>query len=137
MRSLSQGRRRSVDRDTYGPGIQPRKNLLRDADAVRRSGKPHSTRRYREVCWGPARSKTLCTHGSASHGNREIPFSPGRQDRDASGSPSTSPTMNEQGKSDRPAVPEKSPNKTGQPERVPDTAPDGRAQRAGAGTSGS
>jgi hypothetical protein len=49
-------------------------------------------------------------------GNREIPCSP-RQNmqRDVSGSLRTSPMMNEHGKSDRPVVPEKSPNKTGSP----------------------
>ena len=40
---------------------------------------------------------------------------PGQHVRDASGSLSTSLTMNEQGKSDRPVVPEKSSNKIGQP----------------------
>ena len=40
---------------------------------------------------------------------------PGQHDRDASGSLSTSPTMNELGKSDRPVVPVKSSNKVGQP----------------------
>jgi hypothetical protein len=53
------------------------KNLLRDVDAVRRSGRPHLAYRYREVCWDPARSKTPCTYGSTSHGNREFPFLPG------------------------------------------------------------
>jgi RNA-directed DNA polymerase len=62
--------------------------------------------------------------------------------------------MNERGKSDRPVVPAKSPNKAGQPaaegmegrgltkeaaaaKRVPDTEPDGCAQCAGAGRSSS
>ena len=34
------------------------RNLLRDADAVRRSGRPHPRRRYREVLRDPARSQT-------------------------------------------------------------------------------
>ena len=50
--------------------------LLRDADAVRRSGRHHPGHRYREVLRSPARSKTPCTFGSTSHGNREIPRSP-------------------------------------------------------------
>jgi RNA-directed DNA polymerase len=50
--------------------------LLRDADAVRRSGRPHPLHRYREVYGSPARSQTPCTYGSASNGNREIPGSP-------------------------------------------------------------
>ena len=51
-------------------------NLLRDADAVRRSGRPHPLHRYREVYGSPARSQTPCTYGGASNGNREIPGSP-------------------------------------------------------------
>src|SRR5487761_389683 len=53
------------------------RNSLRDADAVRRSGRPHRVHRYREVCQSPARSETPCTYESTSLGNREIPGSPG------------------------------------------------------------
>src|SRR5437660_3185298 len=56
------------------------RNSLRDADAVRRSGRPHPRRRYREVPRDPARSQTPCTYGSTSHGNREIPRSPQTED---------------------------------------------------------
>ena len=49
---------------------------LRDADAVRRSGRPHLVRRYREVCQSPARSETPCTYVDTSRGNREILGSP-------------------------------------------------------------
>ena len=49
---------------------------LRDADAVRRSGRPHPVHRYREVQRSPARSQTPCTYGSTSLGNREIPSLP-------------------------------------------------------------
>jgi hypothetical protein len=35
--------------------------LLRDADAVGESGRPHLARRYCEECQSPARSKTPCT----------------------------------------------------------------------------
>src|SRR3989441_10280440 len=52
------------------------RDLLRDADAVRRSGRPHLERRYREVCQSPARSETPCTYADTSHGNREIPSPP-------------------------------------------------------------
>jgi len=52
------------------------RNLLRDADAVRRSGRPHRVHRNREVYQSPARSKTPCTHADTSLGNREIPSSP-------------------------------------------------------------
>ena len=52
------------------------RNSLRDADAVRRSGRPHRVHRYREVCQSPARSETPCTYGDTSRGNREIPSPP-------------------------------------------------------------
>src|SRR5215471_3961148 len=50
--------------------------FLRDADAVRRSGRHHPVHRYRKVQGNPARSKTPCTYASTSHGNREIPGLP-------------------------------------------------------------
>jgi RNA-directed DNA polymerase len=52
------------------------RNFLRDADAVRRSGRQHRVRRYREACQSPARSETPCTYADTSRGNREIPGSP-------------------------------------------------------------
>ena len=51
--------------------------FVRDADAVRRSGRLHWVHRYREVCQSPARSETPCTYADTSHGNREIPGLPG------------------------------------------------------------
>jgi hypothetical protein len=52
------------------------RNFLRDADAVRRSGRRHRVHRYREVCQSPARSETPCTYADTSRGNREIPGTP-------------------------------------------------------------
>jgi hypothetical protein len=52
------------------------RNSLRDADAVRRSGRPHLEHRYREVHQSPARSETPCTYADTSLGNREIPGLP-------------------------------------------------------------
>ena len=52
------------------------RNSLRDADAVRRCGRPHRVHRYREVCSSPARSETPCTCADTSFGNREIPGLP-------------------------------------------------------------
>ena len=49
---------------------------LRGADAVETGGRPHRARRYRETRTDPARSETPSTHGSTSHGNREIPRPP-------------------------------------------------------------
>jgi hypothetical protein len=51
-------------------------NLLRDADDVRRYGRPHRVHRYREVCLSPARSETPSTYADTSIGNREIPGPP-------------------------------------------------------------
>jgi len=52
------------------------RKLLRDADAVGESGRPHPVHRYREVRQSPARSETPCTYVDTSLGNREIPGSP-------------------------------------------------------------
>ena|SRR2546425_7661837 len=55
--------------------------LLRGADAVGESGRPHGLSRYRERRSDPARSETPSTFGNTSHGNREIrglPASAGR-----------------------------------------------------------
>src|SRR5580700_728501 len=53
------------------------RQLLRDADAVRRSGRQHPVHRYRKVRRNPARSETPGTYGNTLHGNREIPCPPG------------------------------------------------------------
>ena len=52
------------------------RSVLRGADAVRKSGRPHAAHRYREMRRDPARSQTLCTFGNTSRGSREIPCSP-------------------------------------------------------------
>jgi hypothetical protein len=52
------------------------RNLLRDADAVRRCGRSHRVHRYREVCLSPAWSETPSTYADTSIGNREIPGPP-------------------------------------------------------------
>jgi|SRR5882724_3867683 len=52
------------------------RDLVRDADAVRRSGRRDRVHRNREVYQSPARSKTPCTYADTSRGNREIPSSP-------------------------------------------------------------
>src|SRR6266446_2619055 len=52
------------------------RTFLRDAEAVRRSGRPHRVHRYREVCQSPARSETPSTYADTSRGNREIPSPP-------------------------------------------------------------
>jgi hypothetical protein len=52
------------------------RKVLRDADAVRRSGRLRPVHRYREVQGSPARSETPCTCANTSRGNREIPGLP-------------------------------------------------------------
>lgn len=71
--------------------------------------------RYRECLGGPARSETPCTHGTFPRGSREIPSSlaaDGAAGRIGKAE-SYTPMMHDDGKSDRPVVPEKSPNKAG------------------------
>src|SRR6266436_947848 len=117
MRSCSQGQRRSVDRGTCGPGIQPRKSLPPGRRRCRRkrkapSGAPISRgvpesravrdpeRVRKHLAWEPGDPKSI--QGCSCRGtHREV------QGR--------TPMMNGHGKSDRPVVPEKSPNKAGQP----------------------
>ena len=49
---------------------------LRGADVVDMGGRLHRSHRQREMREDPARSETPSTHGSTSHGNREIPRPP-------------------------------------------------------------
>src|SRR5260370_34366053 len=46
-------------------------NLVRDADPVRRRGRPQSRFRYGQEHWYPARSETPSMHGSNLRENRE------------------------------------------------------------------
>src|SRR6266853_243324 len=62
--------------DRAGRVFSRERHSLRDADAVRRSGRPHLERRYREALQSPARSETPCTYADTSRGNREVPSSP-------------------------------------------------------------
>ena len=70
----------ALTRERAGRVFSRVRPLLRDADAVRRCGRPHPVHRYREVHQSPARSQTPSTQGSTSHGNREIPRSPRKKD---------------------------------------------------------
>jgi RNA-directed DNA polymerase len=65
---------RVLSREIRWPGAQPR--VLRGADAVRRSGRPHRTPRQREGRSDPARSETPCMPGRTAYGNREVPRLP-------------------------------------------------------------
>src|SRR6266481_5583417 len=66
----------ALTRERAGRVFSRVRHLLRDADAVGESGRPHPVHRYREAHWSPARSETPCTYGSTSNGNREIPGLP-------------------------------------------------------------
>src|SRR5437016_419720 len=117
MRSCSRGRRRSVDRGTCGPGIQPRKTITPGRRRCRRKrkatsgapisrGEPESrairdpVHVRRHLAWEPGdpksaqRSSCLGTHREVQ-GRTPMTIGPG--------------------KSDRPTVPEKFPNNAGQP----------------------
>ena len=59
-----------------GQAIEPRNHLVRGADAVSRSGRPHRQQRYRELLVDPARSENLGMYGISMRENREIPSSP-------------------------------------------------------------
>jgi RNA-directed DNA polymerase len=66
----------ALTRERAGRVFSRVRTILRDADAVGESGRPHLVHRYREVQRSPARSQTPCTYGSTSLGNREIPSLP-------------------------------------------------------------
>jgi hypothetical protein len=56
--------------------IEPRKHRVRGADVVYGNGRQHRQQRYRELLSGPARSETLCMHGTSMRENREVPRLP-------------------------------------------------------------
>jgi len=68
-----------------GWAIEPRKQALRGADAVNRSGRQHDRARHREHSVDLARSKTPRTHGNSMRGNREIPWSSARKRAERTG----------------------------------------------------
>ncbi len=115
MRSRPRGRRRSVDRGTCGPGIQPRK---REPPGCRRCTDERkatpAASRSREPA-GP-RAVTDPEHARKRHAREpgDPVFARGRWSRGTRREvQGRTPAMNEHGKSDRPTVPVKSPNKGG------------------------
>ena len=62
----------AFDRGTCGPGIEPRNQVVRGADAVIRGGRQHAPNRECEARCGPARSETPSTYGTSMRENREI-----------------------------------------------------------------
>jgi len=99
-----------------GRAMEPRKHRVPGADVVTVCGRQHDPERKRERGTDPARSKNPSMCGISMRENREIPCSPA-----ADGAGGTrwegqgrNPSMNGQGKSHRPIVPAKPPNKAGQ-----------------------
>src|SRR5713101_10024766 len=117
MRSRSQGRRRSVDRGTCGPGIQPRKKLT---PGRRRCKEKRKAPSGAPISRGAPESRAV---KDPVHVRRHLAREPGgpksTQGRSCLGThrevQGRTPMTNGLGKSDRPVVPEKSPNNTGPP----------------------
>jgi hypothetical protein len=84
---VREGTGEAFDRGTCGPGIEPRNHTFQDADVVNPDGRQRARHRYREMHDGPARSKTLCTHGTFLHENREVSGFSDVARRGASGRP--------------------------------------------------
>src|SRR6266403_1620201 len=117
MRSRPRGRRRSVDKGTCGPGIQPRKNI------------PPGRRRRKEMRKAPSGapiSRGVLESRAVTdpvHVRKHLAWEPGDPGFTPNGMcvgthrevQGHTPMMNEHGKSDRSVIPAKSPNKTGQP----------------------
>ena len=99
-------------------GVMSRDNRCNQgADAVLLRGRPHAYARKGESTSNPARSKTSSTYGNSMRENREIPCLPlevGTEGR-AGKVDDRNPAMNGPGKSDKPIVPAKPPNKAGRP----------------------
>src|SRR5437764_2453773 len=117
MRSCSQGQRRSVDRGTCGPGIQPRKKLTPGRRRCREMRKAPSGA---PISRGVPESRAV---RDPVHVRKHLAREPG-DPRFAQGNsgPGTrrevygrTPMMDRSGKSDSPTVPGKSPNKAGPP----------------------
>src|SRR5258708_4208719 len=66
----------ALTRERAGRVFSRVRQSLRDADAVRRCGRPHPVHRFRKEQRRTEGYQTLCTYGSTSNGNREIPGSP-------------------------------------------------------------
>ena len=111
---IGNARLEALTGEPAGRAIEPRnQDQLRGADALMAGGRPHRAERNGENRSALARSKNQGMQGSLPRGNREIPrLAP----LDGSGSPrresqGNETTMNGRGKSDRPIISERSPNK--------------------------
>src|SRR5712692_5247394 len=117
MRSFSQGKRRSVDRGTCGPGIQPRK---KQGSGRRRRRDKRKAPLAASISRDASGSRAVADPVHVRKHLAREPGAPGFARRRWSGGTrrevqGRTPTMNEPRKSDSPIVPVKSPNKAGQP----------------------
>src|SRR5437868_7585400 len=117
MRSFLQGKRRSVDRGTCGPGIQPRKKI---APGRRRCKEKRKAPSGASISRDAVESRAVRDPGHVRKRLAREPGGPVLARRRWSGGTrrevqGRTPTMNEPRKSDGPIVPLKSPNKAGQP----------------------
>ena len=124
----SHGDPESCDRSREGSGevltgahtgeVLSRENSsIQGADAVELCGRQHLRGRYGESTEAPARSETFSMCGNSMRENRETSLPPpgdGPEGRVGKAGGRT-PTMHGNEESDRPVLPAKSPNKTGQP----------------------
>src|SRR5437660_2098907 len=73
---LRKGRAEALTGVGAGRVLSRERALVREADAVGRSGRQNRAHRYGEMRSAPARSETPCTQRNTSHENQEIPCSP-------------------------------------------------------------
>ena len=71
-----EGSSEALTKERAGRVYSRESTILRGADAVGVSGRPHPVHRNRKVRRSPARSETASTYGNTSHENREIPCPP-------------------------------------------------------------
>src|SRR4029453_13155472 len=117
MRGRSRGRHRSVDRGTCGAGIQPRNKISPGCRRCKEKRKaPSGTSTARDVAEPRAvtdpehvRKRLAREPGDPVFIRRKWHFGTRREVQ------GRTPPMNGHGKSDRPTVPMKFPNKAGQP----------------------
>jgi hypothetical protein len=65
------GGREALTGERTGRVFSRERAILRDADAIGASGRPHRARRNREARWSPARPQTPSMSGHTSCGTRE------------------------------------------------------------------
>lgn len=78
--------REAFDSGMYRIGIEPRKQIVRSVDAVKRAGRQHLNHRFCEMSENSAWSETLGMYRNSLHGNREI-SRPTREKRVRIGNP--------------------------------------------------